>query len=290
MPNVSKEFLGYYVMKKTAGQSSPSVGTQIYLPVMSVDPRNPVNNTYPGVVNRSAAPSVVVRGKKTPRIRVLSCLKASWATYVNLNSFIGGSPSYLDTTQFDTDQYGIGLYEPVMNVTRVFDGVRFSQMTVAYTAAGGPIGFALAGIGVYGDSEAASPTGFSAPTTDAGQLYNTADVTISGADQVRSMRIDILRGQGYMMYSDGTYYAAQTATGMIGGALTLEQSPTASTVPTSALTMQVGPASTGVQFVCNINLDDPVREFTTRFGTIVRSFTLIDTAAGAYPVQILQGS
>lgn len=287
MPFASKEFAGVAILQCTAqAGSSVAAGTNIQLPLLGANPVNPVNNVYASVVNRSSFPTIVVRGKKTPGVMFDVVPKSPWFTAANLNSMIGSTLAYTNTAILDTAEFGLGLYEPVAATYRQFDGLKCATMSLSMTAAGGPIGFSTSWAGIHGDSEGVALTwpSFGGLSPSPGSGYDISNVTFTSAaiDQVRSFRLDLVRGQGAQFFMDGTYFAATVSSGMFGGALTIEQSPTATVVASSQVAITIGP----VTFSCLVNLDAPVRAFTSSIGTIVRSFTLIDTAAGGTPCQI----
>lgn len=287
--HATKPGQGYFVIKKTAGVASPAVGTQTFIPVKAANPRNPRNISRSDTISKAASIVTATKGKFTPSCGFVAPAKATWFTQLLLNSLIGGSAAFVDPN-LDTDQYGMGMYEPVLNATRVWDDIRFAALTINYQAAGGDILVNASGPGVFGESEKGTPTSFSTPTVDFGQNYNTSDVVITGADQVRAFSFTLLRGQGQMMEADGTLYPITVASGKAGGLFTLEQSGTFGTTFTSTITIQIGPATTGVKFVFSLDLDELVTDFTTSFGTTVKSATMTDLSAGGYPFTISAGT
>jgi len=280
---VSKPGEGHFCFKKTDGQTSPgpAVGTQTFVPVKIVNPRNPFNIMRGDTISKAQSIVNATRGKRTPSATVQMAAKASWWTAAFLNSLIGGSASYLDSN-LDSDQYAIGMYEPVKNTWRVFDGIRWSTLAIAYNAAGGDIMVTLSGPGLYGDSEAGSPTSFSTPSVDPGQNLNTSNITVTGATLTRSWGITIVRGQGPQPFSDGTLYMSNVSSGKIGGIFTVEQSDTASTFASSTITIVVG----AVTFVFSLDKDESVLDFTPQFGTQFTNYAMTDLSTGGYPLTI----
>lgn len=278
---VTKPGQGHVQLKKTAGVSSPAIGTQTFVPMLGVQPRNPRNVARPDQVNKAGSIINAILGMKTPSCTWSAAAKASWWTAAFLNSLIGGSAAYLDSA-LDSDEYAVGMYEPIEATTRVYDGVRWTALSVSYNAAGGPIVLQAAGPGVYGDSEKPSPTSFSTPSVDPGQDLNTSDVTITGgATLVRSANFTLLRGNALQMFSNTTLYGTQVSSGKVGGILSFEQSPIG-VLPTTSFVMQIGT----VTFTFVIDQDDLVLDFTTSFGNRVLAYTLTNLATGAYPFTI----
>lgn len=280
---VSKPGEGWAAIKKTDGQTSPgpAIGTQTFIPVKAVNPRNPLNIMRGDTISYAQSIVNATSGKHTPSVVVSAAAKTSWFTAAFLNSIIGGSSSYLDSN-LDTDQYAVGMWEPVKNTVRVYDDIRFSTLAISYNAAGGDIMVTMSGPCLYGDSEKPSPTSFTTPTVDPGQNLNTSDVTITGATLGRSFGITIVRGQGPQPFSNQTLYMSNVSTGKIGGIFTVEQSDTALTFATSTITIAIG----SVNFQFDLDLDESVLDFTTQFGTKYSNYAMSDLSAGTYPLTI----
>lgn len=278
---VEKYGEGWAAIKKTDGQNSPAIGTQTFIPVKAINPRNPRNRMRGDTISKAQSIVNATSGKFTPSVVVSAAAKASWWTATFLNSLIGGSSSYLDAN-LDSDQYAVGMYAPVANTTRVYDDIRWSTLAITYNAAGGDIMMTLSGPCLYGDSEKSPPTSFSTPTVDPGENLNTADVTISGFDLSRSFGITIVRGQGQQPFSTGDLYMSNVSSGKIGGIFMLEQSPTAIAVPTTTISIVIG----SVTFDFDIDRDESVTDFTTAFGTTFRNFAMTDLVSGTYPLTI----
>jgi hypothetical protein len=75
--SVERGFAGYGILKKISGSGPITNATEILIPAMEWTPRAPRNNAYPPMVNKSAYPSVVVLGKRTPSIGMRTCAKTS---------------------------------------------------------------------------------------------------------------------------------------------------------------------------------------------------------------------
>lgn len=273
--------LGWIGLQKTGGAAaSPTVGTTTYVPGIAY-PSNPFNKAYPAVINKAGFQTVIVLGKKTPSIALQLPVKTTWFTAVNLNDIIGTN---LDANS-QTGKYAINVYDGSAvaygnstNGNRVYDVSRCAQITISQRSEGGPLACDLAWLSLYGDSEMGTPTSFAAPATDPGSLTDITKVSWnSTADQVRGFALTMLRGQGYVMYDDGTVYGTDLATGAFGGTLVMDQSPTASIIPSTAATIQIGSAGAGVQFALALSLDENHQPHTTALGNIRRTFTLYKT-------------
>ena len=280
----TRDDLGWIALKQTGGGG----GTQFGIPLKNTAPRNPSNNAYADVINNAAGPSVVTKGKKTPMIDIETLAHPTWFTQANLNALIGGSASFLDSNYYSYE-FAVGMWEPVINTQRVYDGTRFSRLRVVYNAGGSDIAVALSGIARYGDSEAPAPTSFSAPATVGGQAYNTSDVAITGADQVTQVVMDLVRIQRFKPISDSTLFMGGTGSGRVFGTLTIVQEPTFGSTPSSTFSMQVGPATTGVKLSCGVNLDDVLRAFSTEDGKVGRTYSMVGFTGG-YPFSIAAGT
>lgn len=272
-------FLGYLALKKTAGQGTPAVGQQTNLMFGAVNPRNPNNIIYPSVVNKAGAASVRILGAKTPSIRIAGIPgKLSWLTPAFLNSLI----ILLDAAN-NSDEFGIGVHDGTG--LRVYDGAKCAQVSIYHTAGGG-VFIDLDFICRYGDNEAPVPTTFSTPSTDGGDAYGSADFSYnSTASEVDLWRLTIQRGQAFNKYSDGTRYSDVIQSGMAGGVITLQQSPNAATVPTTAMTIDVGASTTGVRFSLALSEDEAVKDVMPALLAKTRSYSLFNSS-GALGVVI----
>ncbi len=276
---------GWVRMRKTAGQvaSGPALDTYYSFPNTIAQPRNPDNLTFMPVVNVSAAPSVVVAGKKTPAVSLPGIpLKASFWSSIFANSLIGGSDAWLDTA-FNSDEYAVGVHNG--DSLRVYDGCHCAQMALEQAAVGGPILMSLDFLAIYGDSEKGVPTTIVAPTVDPGTLHDVTKVDWnSTAEDVYRWRLVLQRAQGYQMVDDGTLYAASIESGNIGGLLTIWINPKSATIPTTSATLKIG-GSGGAAFALDLKRVELVQDVGPSLGMQVITYALFK-AAGGYPVAI----
>lgn len=287
----SKDFLTWVAVQKTAGQATPTVGSQFSFPVGALQPRNPVNFTYPAVINSQGAPSVKVQGKKTPSVTIVGLpLKTSWwtgATGLNfVSDLIAASTSFLDSNN-NSSEYAIGVGNSSTVIgTQVYDGGKCMQMSLYETAPGGGVTLDMGFLARYGDSEASVPTTFSTPSTDAGSLIDVSNVDFnSTADGVESWRLTLMRPQAYTMYCDGTIYSDALQSGAFGGTFTLTQASLATTIPSTTVTIKIGTTPNGISLVLNMQLDERVYDRAPSLGVITRTYSLIKSTAG-YPITI----
>src|SRR5262245_4015563 len=135
--SVSRNYLGYVVGKKTGGTATPAIGTQIMIPVTAIRPRDPKNNAYPPAVNKSAFPSLVILGRRTPSIGWSTFLKSSWVTAAVLNSLINSFDANGDADTWSwmiQDGEASGTWS-----SRVFDGCRGVMLSLSGSGAGGGV-------------------------------------------------------------------------------------------------------------------------------------------------------
>ena len=292
--NTSKQFIGYVIGKKTGGTGSPAVGTYLYIPITGLRPRDPENNQYPAMVNKTAFPSVKILGKRTPSLEWSTYLSSSWATSAILTSLIASFDANNDADTwawFVNDGTTGGTWS-----NRVFDGCKGVALSLAASASGGGIGVNFGCIA----QSAQGTTSFSGSTysTDAGLRYDVSNLdyggnfTIGGgagtgttADLVRGWRASIIRGGSYDFFFNGTLYPAATSSGMMGGTFQLEQSPLYSVSPGTSAVIRIGAASGGVvtpsiTMTLKMSHDEDVLDLDAGFGDLFRGFTLIDTSAG----------
>lgn len=282
--NTTKGFRGYGIAKKAGGAGAWVLGTEVNFPAIRYVPRNPLNNQYLPMVNKTSHPSIVVIGKRTPSLTVHTAMKASFCTVANLNSLIFSTDSNGDSDEFAW----------LVNngaASRKFDGCRCAAMSISANAGGGPVGFELGFLA----KTAEGATSFSgAGATDAGQLVNAAQIDFGSsptASLVKAWRLNVIRGQAYDFFFNGTYYPADTSSGMLGGTFQIEVSAASATVPSSSATIRL---FTGVPeslvlhstWTLLLNLDEDVEDVDTGFGTLIKTYTLIDTSAGGAPVSI----
>lgn len=290
MAYAEKDFLGLVALTRTA-PTADTVPT--YLPSSVARPRNPLNNTYLPVIDRTGYPSIYVQGAKTPDIAVAAYIDVTtWTIAAMLNDLIV-VPAASDPN-LDTVTWSVGLYQAIAGSWRSYDGCKCARIDLDGDARGGPIRCVMHFNSIYGDNEASTPKfsgtfPASVPTTAQyhGPLSGTGKVSFTGADQVYSWRLTLVRGQAQQKFQDGTPYAADIASGGFSGVLTLEQSPTASTVSSTSLTLKINSATAGVGTNLNValalNLDEYVQEKTTGIGSMVHTYSLIDVTAGGNP-------
>lgn len=325
MPYVTKPFAGYVVIKKTAGNGPVANGTQAVIPIVSSQPRDPKNNQYPTVVNKTANPSTIILGKRTPSISFSTYLKSSWPAAFETSPGAGdglanflsslikdtGNPTDLTgVTNWETDEYAILLNDGTQGGTwssRIFDGCKCQQMTISCNSQGGGINMELSFLA----ASASGATSFNVASInpDAGYFYDTSDIDFGGlftlnvgnglyygisgsatADLVRAFRLNLLRGQAYNMFFNGTLNPAGVSSGMFGGTLQIEQSPLYTHSPSSQFTARIynssasgGSPQRDLTIACVINNDEDVLDETTQFGNLIRTYTLIDSSTGGDP-------
>lgn len=293
MPNVPKNPVGYVLMKKTAGGATPAVGTQLLIPVIATQPRNPLNNQYPQGVNKSMFTTNLIKGTKTPSIAFQSYLKTSYVTPAFLTSLIDS----FDTNQ-DSDTWAIYLNDGTQSATwsnRIFDGCKCAAMQIAHSKAAGGTTIECAFLA----QTASGSTSFTLTglNPDAGEFFNSSQVDYGGlfnidgsglagstADFVRGWRLNLMHGQAYNMYSNGTLDPAAVSSGKYGGTVQLEQTPLYAISPSSSFVVRIGPSgSPAVTATCLVNLDEDVYDVAGGFGTLLRTYTLYDNSAGGNP-------
>lgn len=303
MANVTKSYQGTGMLLRTGG-SGPFSG-QANLPFSKISPINPRNISYPGAVNTSSFASLSVRGKKSPGVSIATFVKPTWFTADLLNSLLG-LPT-LDAN-FDTDRFSIGIKHVVNGtaVVRVWDWSRCASISLYQTSAGGPVIMEMGFFSRWGETECPygttlldnetlpSAPSFSIPSvSDAGPLTDISQVDFSSStsgtagtesmSQVRSWRLTLMRGQGFVYYADGTYYPKDISSAMFGGSLVIEQSPTSLIVPTTAANIRMSTqATTGSRFKMDLSLslDSESLDHDLGFGNIVRTYTLLASGGG----------
>jgi hypothetical protein len=310
--NVTHPFLGRIVLQKTGGTASGlPVGTLIVIPSARISPSNPLNNSYPGVINSTSYPSQKVCGKRTPSVALTANVKASWINSVLLQSLLLNTDG-----QGQTDRFSILLddnYNP-----RTYDWCRCAHFSLYQTSQGGPIMCEIGFVARFGDSELHYLAGLAGGTTinmpsgevlidsaplasytptvpDAGYLDDVSVVdfgSVPTMSLVRSWRLNILRGQGHVPFMDQVPWMADVASGMLGGTLMIEQSPVAAAVvPGTAATIRLhinrlgassGPKALSISML--LSQDTQQLDQDISMGNMVRTFTLIDLAAGGNPI------
>ncbi len=289
MANSEKDFLG------TVALINQTHSLTFVMPAAAARPRNPLNNQYMPAINATSFPSIVVQGVRSPTITLASFWKPSFATATLMNGLMLNRDS-----NGNTDLWAIGLYNATANTWRVYDGCRATQLDLSAAATGGPITFQVSfdAVQASGDGEDSSTTpGYQTPTsftsvskvTDAGQATPVSRVNFGGtADQVRSWRLSVVNGQMAQHFfgnGSGTAYANSIDSAATSGVFTLEQSPTYTTRPSTAGTLNIpGPTTgTGVSWNLLLNLDESTQDKGTGMATRVAAYSLIDTFGGTNP-------
>lgn len=287
MPNWDFGGVGSAILKKTAGSGAFTNAAQVSIPFAQVNPTHPDNVLYPRMGNVSQNLSVAFQGNYTPAVTLRSYFKPSWFTLNLLKSLI----LQVDGTTLATDQWAMQIKSQYR--TRKFSkgrctGVRILQQPFQVNQQPTPIIVDIGMIFCYGDHGGApqdpSPPTFSAAATDAGQLTHKGQIVWTGADQVRGMDLAMTREQGYVFEDDGTLNAVDIATGFFGGGLALPQSSTFTTTPSSTVTVAIGAAAAGVQFVCALNRDSLYIPQDAGFVMSMTGYTLASLSDGAIPV------
>jgi hypothetical protein len=277
-PNYSPDWRGWIQLKKTAGSATnPAVATQFSIPAALWQPRNPQNKVRPDQVNAATYETVSTLGMKTPTSRIVAALKASWWGINLVNMLVGNRDA-----NFATDEFAVG----GNNVfgTRVYDGCHCAMLQLSQNLMGGPVSMTMDAIGQYGDNEKGTPTSFSAPSVDPGQLLDVTKVGFGGtADLVVSWVLTLMVRCRWRPAVPGTQYSQGIAIGRLTGTFVIEQSPTHNTSPSTSATLAIGSAGAGVSFALSLDPDDDNQPQTTDEGTVIRTYTLADLAAGGNP-------
>lgn len=282
--NTAHGNLGYGQLEKLGGSGAIVTGTEIFIPATVWMPRSPKNNAFPPMVNKSAFPANVVKGKRTPSCGFQSMWKTSWGTVNLFNSLM-----FSVDANGDNDRWSWRGFNG--KTSRIYDGARCAALSLASNAAGGPV---LVECGFLAETDQGI-TSFIAPAgPDAGYLVNAAQIDFGAAataDLVSAWRINWIRGVGYDWYFNQTYYPAGTSTGLFSGTLQLIQSPEALVVPSTAITIRFHTGEPGAlvlfaSFSCLIFHDEDVEDINVGFGEVIRSYTFIDIAAGGNPAII----
>jgi hypothetical protein len=262
--------------KKTGGTNLPPIGTEIMIPVTAIRPRDPKNNVYPPAVNKSAFPSLIILGRRTPSIGWSTFLKSSWLTPAMLTSLISA---------FDVNGDG-DMWSWLINdgttgelwSERVFDGCRGVMLSMSGSGAGGGIALDYSAIAMtaQGTTTFATPTG-----PDCGYEIDVSEVDFGAtpsADLVTGWRLNAVRGGSYDMFYNGSLYPSGSSSGMLGGNFQLEQSPKYTVSPGAGITVRLGPIGSPILTVnALLNNDEDVYDVAAGFGSVLRTYTLIDT-------------
>jgi len=297
-----KPHLGGISLIKDTGEvsSGNALLTQIDIPFTQYNSDRDENNVYPAQGNASAGPVTVGKGKKTNTITFVTPCHPTYFTFKNINDWIGGSASYLNTTNsiYDTSGWSANIYEPVLGNQRYTTG-KCLAISISYSAAAGTLNMMQTWTFISG-AEQGSPDTFAAPTRVTGLDYAVADMTSASWDLMRSWNINIVRGQQYQMYGDGTRYATAITSHAIGGILTMEQGPTASqgnqvAAATDTLSgsgiLIIGPSTTRVKITAYVNRDSRRRvvQSGNQGSTEFFNYSLGDFggANSGYPVAII---
>jgi hypothetical protein len=272
---------GSVILKKLAGSGILAVGTEILIPTAMVQPVNPKNNSYPGAINATDNESLKLLGNQTPAVSIRTFAKSSFLTANLLNSLLFSADA-----AGNTDKYAIQIKSQFR--TRQYNLCRCAQIVEQQSASGGAVILDLAFAAIYGDSDSNDPspaTFTTTPAPDGGSLIDKSQVKWnSTADQVKGHTLTLSRVQAPQFSDNGTLYAEEIASGPFSGSLMLTQSDTATTIPGSACTIQIGSAGAGVQFALNLNLDAP---FTPQdFGFVMHNSGYKLFNSGTVPVVI----
>lgn len=290
MSNTPKNFLGYVQGKKLVGTGSPAVGTQVNIPVHSVNPRNPLNNIYSLMMNKAGFNAIVTRGRNTPSIGFSTSLKTSWcagsgAGAAILTSLISSFDTNAGSLN-DADSWAWHTNDGTTGGSwsdRYFDTCRGAAMSLACSGSGGAISMDYAALAKTG----AGSTSFSAYSTDTGSMLDVSQVDFGAspaADLVDGWRVNLLRGEAYSMFFAQSYDPYDVDSGAFGGTLELVQSPQYTLTPGSSLVIRIGPIGSPVlTLTMKVNFDEPVYDMSGGLGRIIRRYTLIDTASGGNP-------
>lgn len=283
----TKQFAGWGVLKKTdptSGGGAIAHDAEVTIPSMVFNPRDPYNNVYVPVVNKSAYPSTMVLGKHTPSVGIRTVARTSFVTKSYLESLL-----LTTDANGDTDQWCIAMNDGV--TTRKWGKSRCAALSLAGNGMGGPLALELG----FLTADPASTESVSTPSTVVGTVLNSAMVDFGASTPptgIRSWRLNLLRGVAYDMFMGGkTLYPDDTSCGMLGGTLDLEFSPGGANIPSSTFTLRMytgTPASPTLHLTLALalNLDEPVLTVDTGFGNQVNTYTLIDTGAGGCPVTV----
>lgn len=285
--NVTKGHRGFMYLKKTTA----TAGAEFQIPYTSVTVMNPTNDTYIPSVNRTSGPSVVVRGVPTPGISVRVVPMEGWFTKANLDLMFITE----DATINDTPDWSVKLLEtngPQIDIANL----KWGALSITHSSSGNMLGVELGGICTTLAGTALSGTA----ATVAGTTFGPASVQYGAApaaaiSHVRGWSLNIIRAQAYDIFSGGPAGGTPTtgpqgvSTGQIGGTLTIDQSPNSAAVMAASgdkVRLIILKPSTGaaqVSIDCYVNLDAPVRSFTTGFGTQSNTYTLL-APDGSVPV------
>lgn len=302
MPNTYEpDYLGYGSLIKTSGSvANPAVATQFDIPFARVIPYNLQGNAYPSVSNNSAYPSVRYQGKKRPGFTIVAAAKASWLTADFVNGMLFNL-SQQGTVQ-QTDKWSLQLNNVVG--TRTWDWARCTDMRLTFTSSGGPVMVQMGFLSRWGETEcpygttlpdgeviAAAQTFASPAGSRTGEMADIIDYdwrsdsgvstsntsAVFTATQVRGGTLSLLRGQGYVDYCEGTRFAKDIASGAFTGVLSLEQSPTADVIPSTAATWRMYASNAGTprfKFTMGLSLDSVEQAQDQGLGHMVSHYTL----------------
>ncbi len=284
--NVSRGFLGAVLAQKLSGAGALATGTsaQQIIPVFSFEPRDPENVSYPPMVNKLGFQSVTVLGKRTPSFNVVTAAKSNWFTSTWLNSLIVTADTNGDTDVFAfSDDSNTG-------TTRIYDSARCAALSISGRNGGGPIGVEMGFLCKTGTGTSS----FATTSASIGALISGAAVDMGSgpsAAYVRGWRLNIIRGLNYDMWCDNTQYPDDTSSGMLGGTITLEMSPKATTFPSTStdavirVFSSIAATSALVTLTANVNLDEVYQSHVNALGNVVRTYTLL-TRSTAAPIVI----
>lgn len=299
MANRTTPFIGgVYLKNVTDGD------TVIMLPTANAMPRDPDEVGYLGLSNASAFPSVCVFGMLTPFFTITVPAKASWFT----EAFIKDLVFDIDAEN-NTDEWAVCFYDGSTidygngaNGKRIFEGCRCASVSVRM-GTGGAILCDITMFARYGDrvttaggtpyqpGRPAYTTVFDslAGTPDAGQAYGVNDVVFdagAGVTHVTSCGFTLNRGQGHLLYMNGTFFPTEVGSGMFSGDTSLEQSPTGTSTLTGfavAIGKRLAGDANGTIFTMTLKRNERIQDQNIGNGRVVRSYTMINTSSGGNP-------
>jgi hypothetical protein len=279
----------------------------IMFPTARAMPRDPDSVGYLGLSNASAYPSVCVFGMLTPFFTITVPAKASWFTAAMINDFVFDVDAENNTDEWawcfydgSTIDYGDGA-----NGKRIYEGCRCSSISVRM-GTNGSVLCDLTFFAKYGDrptTDDGTPYQPARPaytnvfdtlagTPDAGQAYGVRDVLYdagAGISHVASAGFTLNRGQGHILYMNGTYFPTEVGSGMFSGDVSVEQSPTGTATLTSlgiAIGKRLAAEASGVNFALTMKRNERVQDHDIGNGRVVRSYTLINTSTGGNPAVV----
>lgn len=272
-------FMNGIALKKTAGTNSAiSVGTQINIPTVNLDPSNPENKRYMATINRYLGITNATQGKKTPAFALSTIMKSSWFTANLVKSLLFGA-----ATTDDSDEYSMGVYAPeASGIERIYDGGKCVGITTTQLASG-EVGVQMAFVAKAGtdDGVYSSSTTFTTPTPDKGMFIPVNQVSWANATQVMGHTLNLFRPQGYIFTNNQTLYAEFIKSGVFTGSLSVTQLSNASTIignstTAAADTLSYGTTGAGVAFAMTLQLDNRSEREQAAIKSITRTYSMAD--------------